>query len=430
MHPQGLAAVRQSGLFTAAALVVSSGFFAARLFRLVDRHAVDLLFRDQWDILSPKFRGEGLWSMVRVQIGPHRQGLGGLWVDAVYTATGWNVRADCFLTAGVLVLVAAIALDVKRRVAGRLDVFDAAIAPLFLSLATFELFAVTPNPAHGALPLLLGIVAAWAMATDRWWLMALAGVLASHTGFALFLSAVAAVLGLLVAIRDRSAKALAAALVIGASLGVFFAGYRFLPAVECFVFPHPRPGEYFSFVGFYLLRPFASFRTGGALARAVGAVAACAGLAIGGLALVRALGPSRTWRIAALLMGFSLLLGANLAVGRVCTGVSGAMASRYVPYALLFWFAVYLLLRSRFPVSSRLGVPVAALLLAGFVAKEMDPTMNESIAKSYSEPKRRWRECYLRRHDWRACDAETGFPITASDAGFQYLRRNRLNVER
>jgi hypothetical protein len=423
--------------WTVAALLASYVVFAARLFRFVDRHAVDVLFRDQWHILSPKFEGKGLWAMIRLQVGPHRQGLGGLWLDAVYTATRWNVRTDCFLTAGVLVVAAALALDVKRRLSGGLDLFDAALAPLFLGLASFELFAVTPNPAHGALPLLLAVAAAWALARDSWWLIALVGVLASHTGFATYLAAVAAGLGILVAIRDRSAAALAATAAIVAALCLFFVGYRFVPAIACFQFPHPRPAEYIWFAGLLLVRPFAHFQTTGAFARAGGGLAACAGIALGALALVRALGPredSRIWRVAALLIGFSLLFGASTAVGRVCAGLDGALVSRYVPYALPFWFAVYLLLRRRSPGASPGGTAIAALLLAAFVAKEADPTMNESTARSYSEPKKRWRACYLRRHDWRACDAETSFPINFSDesldSDFEFLRKNRLSVYR
>jgi hypothetical protein len=430
----GAAASRRS--WTAAALVASFAFFAARLFRLVDRHAVDILFRDQWAILAPEFEGKGLWAMVRVQIGPVREGLGGLWVHAVYALTGWNVRTDCFLTAGVLVLSAAIALDVKRRLAGPLDVFDAALAPLFLGLATFELFAVTPNPAHGALPLLLAMGAAWALARDSWWLLALVGVLASHTGFATYLAAVVAGLGVAVGIRDRSAPPLAAAAAIGAALFVFFAGYHLNPALACFAFPHPRPSEYLYFAGFFLARPFGTFPTGGALAHALGAVSACAAVAAGAVALSGALRPleeARAFRVAALLIGFSLLFAGSVAVGRVCVGLDGALTSRYVPYALPFWFAIYLLLRGRPRAASPQANLVAAALLVAFVAKEVDPSVNLSTARSYSEPKRRWRECYLRLHDWRACDTETGFSIDFSaDVGaeFEFLRQNRLNVYR
>ena len=60
--------------------------------------------------------------------------------------------------------------------------------------------------------------------------------------------------------------------------------------------------------------------------------------------------------------------------------------------------------------------------------------MNESTARSYSEPKKRWRACYLRLRDWRACDTLTGFPINFSDEsvgpGFEFLREHRLNVYR
>jgi hypothetical protein len=430
----GAAASRRS--WTAAALVASFAFFAARLFRLVDGHAVDVLFRDQWTILGPEFEGKGLWAMVRVQIGPVRQGLGGLWLHAVYALTRWNVRTDCFLTAGLLVVSAAIALDVKRRLAGSLDAFDAALAPLFLGLATFELFAVTPNPAHGALPLLLAMAAAWALVRDSWSLFALIGVLASHTGFATYLAAASAGFGVAVGIRDRSARPLAAAAAIGAALFVFFADYRFDPGLECFAFPHPRPSEYVYFVGFFLARPFATFPTGGPLAHGFAAVLASSAVAICAVVLWGALRPredARTFRVAGLLIAFSLLFAGSVAVGRVCAGLDGALTSRYVPYALPFWFAIYLLLRARSYATSAGAAGIAAALLIVFAVKEVDPTMNLSTARAYSEPKRRWRECYLRLHDWRACDAETGFSIDFSvDVGpkLEFLRKHRLNVYR
>jgi hypothetical protein len=90
-------------------------------------------------------------------------------------------------------------------------------------------------------------------------------------------------------------------------------------------------------------------------------------------------------------------------------------------------------LRTRSYATSARATAIAAALLIAFVAKEVDPTMNLSTARAYSEPKRRWRECYLRQHDWRACDAETGFPIDFSaDVGakLELLRKHRLNVYR
>src|SRR5436305_850055 len=106
---------------TSIALLASFALFAARLFSLVDRHAVDLLFRDQWNLVAPKIAGRDVWAMIRLQQGPERQGMGGLWIDAVYTLTRWDVRTDCFLTAALMVATAALAVDVKRRLAGGLD---------------------------------------------------------------------------------------------------------------------------------------------------------------------------------------------------------------------------------------------------------------------------------------------------------------------
>jgi hypothetical protein len=108
---------------------------------------------------------------------------------------------------------------------------------------------------------------------------------------------------------DRHAP-LAAAAAIGVALFVFFAGYRFDPALESFAFPHPRPSEYVYFAGFFLARPFATFPTGGPFAQGLAAVLACAAVAICAVVLSGAFRPredARTFRVAGLLIAFSLL---------------------------------------------------------------------------------------------------------------------------
>lgn len=49
---------------------------AVRLFALVDRHAVNILFWDQWDFFGPLFRDHNLWDIFSWQSGPHRMGIG------------------------------------------------------------------------------------------------------------------------------------------------------------------------------------------------------------------------------------------------------------------------------------------------------------------------------------------------------------------
>jgi hypothetical protein len=156
-------------------------------------------------------------------------------------------------------------------------------------------------------------------------------------------------------------------------LFVFFAGYRFDPALECFAFPHPRPSEYVYFVGFFLARPFATFPTGGHLAQGLAAMLACAAVAICAVVLSGAFRPredARRFRVAGLLIAFSLLFAGSVAAGRVCAGLDGALTSRYVPYALPFWFAIYLLLRGRSYATSARATAIAAALLVAFVAKD------------------------------------------------------------
>src|SRR5579884_316851 len=78
---------------------------AYRLMHLIDLYAVDLLFMDEWRYYEPMFRGGGWLAMFRQQNGPHREGLGLLVAAPLDALTGWNMRAESFAIA-VIVLTA------------------------------------------------------------------------------------------------------------------------------------------------------------------------------------------------------------------------------------------------------------------------------------------------------------------------------------
>ena len=100
-------------------------------------------------------------------------------------------------------------------------------------------------------------------------------------------------------------------------------------------------------------------------------------------------------------------------MGRVCLGLDSAGASRYVPYVVPAWIAVFVLLRAGEASRLRQG---ALLLLLGLAAiRDVRNGSDRAMARYYSDGKRRWVACYLAIHDVGRCDRETNFPIHFSE---------------
>src|ERR671925_2294797 len=65
-------------------VAVAFAFFAARMFRLISKYAVNIFFSDQWDFNDATlFQKHTIWQMFAWQHGPHRQGLGALFSKLV-----------------------------------------------------------------------------------------------------------------------------------------------------------------------------------------------------------------------------------------------------------------------------------------------------------------------------------------------------------
>jgi hypothetical protein len=309
------------------------------------------------------------------------------------------------------------------------------------NLAQVESLIVVPNPAHGAVPLLLAMlyVLAWTIENRRvaYGAMLVCNFFLIHTGFSLFFGAITPLLLLIDAwrywrdgkrVRWEPLAALAIALV---SLAIFFRGWRFEPSIDCFVFPHPRPLEYVWFVALMFARFLGiTYATefgvilGGIIAGFLAWI-----VARHAIALIR--DPIRDHRSLAIvaLGSWTLLFCANAAIGRVCAGLDGAQASRYATLLIPGYFALYLHLTALAePLRARL-LPVFATILLTL------PIMNWKaeidFARQYMTGKQQWRACYLSARDTAACDRATSFsvyPTAAIRERLEYLERNRLNL--
>jgi hypothetical protein len=403
--------------------IIASVFLVAtaRLAWFVDRYAVNLIFWDQWDFLHGLFVGEDWWTLFRWQHGPQRQGLGNLITAALYSATGWNARADAAAAAVLMLLAALAGLWLVRRLCGQLRPWDAVVPLLFLTTSSAETYAAATNLAHGPLSALFLVALALALTVQshsvRCALIVGVNALAVNTGFTLLLGPVTPALLLLFASAPtlrpsaRVTYAAGAAASIGA-MALVLKGLVFHSATSCFQFPHPRPLEYLPFAGSLLTHALGLYAGDDVTPSALASIVAIVVVALWAYAtfrLIRSRGDSMLWNVAGLLLTFTVLFTIVTTVGRVCLGLYAASATRYIPYVLPGLLAVYLLPRSG--EATRIRTTVLALFLAGVTAREVAAARNDAEASHHATHKRLWADCYLARHVVAECDAETGGPI-------------------
>jgi hypothetical protein len=418
-------------------------WLAVRTVLYVRRYSVDILFWDQWDFVEPLFRGAGPWTQFDWQHGPHRQGVGGLLLAWVLGATRWSMRAEALACALLVITAAALAWATIRRTTGASSWTDVCAPLLCLGSGLDEIYVGASNPAHGPVPMALvfGLALAWTLRTPmrRAVVCGVLGAFCVFTGFGFFVGLVQPLLFAAEWVHARGDARRRSAATVGfvlcaLTLVAFFHGWRFLPAVECFQFPHPRPLEYLDYLGFVLSRPLGMHRLGAGrdwLARGV----ALAGLAFAGWVLSRLFRRDEmATRIVALLVGFSCLFALNTAVGRVCTGLATAGSSRYVPYVVPGWVAVIIAARcwARPPV--RWSVISTVLILIAL--RTLNVRGDEAMGRHFAKGKKQWAACYLRRRDIQTCDRETGFPLYPNPAAtrmqekLDYLEAQHLNLFR
>ena len=230
-------------------VIAGSVILAVRLFVLVSRNAVNIFYNDQWDFYDAMlFQKHPLWEMFRWQYGPHRLGLGPL-ISKLWSHTfAGTAAARPFWRRPSSLPQPSAALYLKTRLWGRLRWFDLAIPLIFFTPAQFESLWITPNLAHGPLPLLLIVLYCLALTCEaaaiRYTLALILNFVAIYTGFGLFIGFITPLWLLLDYYSRREARQSANWLLVRvaialASLGSFFVGYRMDPDAACFsVQPH------------------------------------------------------------------------------------------------------------------------------------------------------------------------------------------------
>ncbi len=419
--------VRRAQL-TALLVGLVTSALAFRLYLLVDRFAVSLVYWDQWDFLDGLFRGAGWRELFLWQHGPHRQGVGALLYEVLYPATQWNARAEAFTALVCVGLACLVALSVKVRLAGRIHLTDTFLPLAFFSLSGWELFTGAQNLSNGPVPILLvSLTAAAALHPSPWprsAFLALLGGLGLFTGFALFLVPSIGLWLLVETVRPSGVKgerpaAIAGILFLLASAALFIHGYRNQPAVDCFAFPYRPLSGYGDFLAGLSGRAWGIFYPSPRRALLLRGIASLGLLLAGAAVTLGALAdrfrnprqaPSPLRRCLFLLCSFSALFAVFTAIGRVCLGPAASLASRYTIYSVPGMLGLYLA-ALLLPRSARAGTVLAAALLLVLVVKERGWAIDWDVAGWAGNKKADWVRCYLETRDVAGCDARTGFPV-------------------
>jgi hypothetical protein len=431
-------------------LLLTAAFvaLATRMFFLISQYAVNIFYSDQWEFNDATlFEKHSLWQMFDWQHGPHRQGLGALFEKLVDPLSGWNSRVESFVVGAVVVAAALCAIWLKRRLYGRLVLSDMVIPAILFTPAQWETLVLTPNFAHGPLPLLLIMLyfLAWTLPKAHWKLplVLLLNFFTIYTGFGLLLGLVTPVLLLLDHATTNSQQRVAklylslAIAVSLLSLGSFFLGWKFNPDLDCFS-PQPRsPGWYTVYIALMLANFFA-VRGITTIPRIVGGVvllvlvtAALTALRqmifAPKLAAQKALATQRLVSFG--LIVYSLLFCVATAYGRLCGGLP--QSSRYVIYLEIAMLGLY------FHLLSLPSGPVRKWTLALFLASTLSAVAvaDRSEVFLYSLGKQQWKECYLRTEDFAGCNDTVGFTIfshapqrTRLREKLDFLKKARLNL--
>ncbi|HKA13479.1 MAG TPA: hypothetical protein VKH41_00555 [Myxococcota bacterium] len=427
----------RAGLWVGAVAIAA----AARILWMIHRHAVNVPFWDQFSLYEAFARGTGAWGLFRWQHGPHRQGLPFLLIAGLARATDWDARADAFAVGAAVCAAAALALWLRRRVSGPFHAADAAIPLLVLTPAQYGIFIHTPNPSHGAGPLVLLLALCLAFTVERRAVRYPAVValhfLMIHTGFGLLAAPLVPGLLGVCALRDARASGVRAAILPAAcaalsvaNLAIFWIGYdtRDLDAVG----PRAPLAAYALYVALMFANVL-GLKGAGALALLGGAIAAVAAIAVAAEQLVRLLREERGGprRLAVLtLTSFSLLFAAATAYGRIALGFPGAQSTRYVPLLVPAFLGIYLRLQDvRRPAlrAALLGGSALAIALAGIPMRDSEARFMGHLSRG----KRAWVEAYLATGDVAQANARAGLKIFPFEAPvvpelLAYMRERRL----
>jgi hypothetical protein len=412
-------------------LLVSS----ARLVLFIREYAENFLYADQWEYWPVMGLNLDPLSLFRYQLGPHRMGLGLLLLTPFAGLTRWDGRVEPYQGGAALIISAALAIALKRRIIGRYELTDVVIPVLMLTVLQHELLVLLPMPEVSFFPLvLLLLTALLTTVTDirlRYPGLVITNVASIYTGYAVFVGLITPLIIVTDPATSRSEtrwKSIALLLAF-AGTASFFVGYRFAMASACPV-PHSQPLEYVQLLALLYNSPFGlPFLNPTAYGVLVGL------LALGAWTIQRSLRAQYRLQFVplALLFAYTFLAAISIAIGRVCFGPTIGQLPRYITYLLPTWLGLYMLLcrlpRQWLKIGLTAAFAVLAVLILSFRSTRIGPSLVIATEKTA------WKVCYLQSEDAAGCDEQVGFkpvPYLSSSRELEPMltlfKERRLNL--
>lgn len=422
-------------------------FFTYRLYRLIDKNAINVLFYDQWDFLVPIFNQRNAWTIFSQQHGPHREGIGLIITQWLYNATAWDVRAESFMLFAFMLVALLIAFRVTYVINNKTThAADFLLPMIFLTPRHYETFVGTPNIGYSVLPVLMMTLYAATMLVSHIKLRVIAIVLLNflllYSGFGLFVGVLTPVLLLFYSFSDSRNRPAYFMGIIGCALAtiLFFYNYRWTPAVSCFHFPDENPLSYIrymsimwgSFWGYrYDIQQdnlvINVFSLGFCLLLlCLYAVFYCFREASMNYRVIKPAG-----LIILFLIGFSAIFTVFTSVGRLCLGLETAGASRYMMLLVPGMWGLYLFLgrnviTERYPFARAI---FALIFVVSFLQNDPRYTLE---AQDINIRKSKWLACYKSEQDPFKCSAQPGTDIHPNVKSIvpklEFLKNAKLNL--
>jgi hypothetical protein len=403
-------------------------FLVIRLFQLINRYSVNLIY---WDNFNYYFLLAGTWNCWQrfaVQLGPHRQGFGMLISSVIAPLSHWNMRAEAFCIGCLLCLAAGLCIYLKHRMFGQIIWLDFVVIPaLFLSPIQWEVWTNTVNSSHGVLPVLFVVLLCLACTIEcrpvKTAAMLIINFLAVFTGFGFFLGVIIPI----VFATTRNWIGLGLSLT---SLALFFVGYHFDPANPTFRIIPSSP-----------MIQVDSLALG--LSHAAGLTSAPMAL-VTGFCLLLALIVAPATQYGRLIKGepvgiivvscatFTLLFMLAASWGRESLGPSCLMPSRYFPLFVPGFVALYFAINSMSPRPLKISLTIIAVGIALLISARTSATDRDGM-DSLLAKKQKWLAVYESTDDLDDADRAAGRPIYPAprpanlQAKIEYLRDNRLS---
>lgn len=357
------------------------GGLALWLVWLVRVYAVDLLYYDQVTLAAPLATTSNPLEIFFFRYARHRQGLAYVFWGWGQQLFGVDARVPAWLSLTFVLLGTLPALWVAQR-ANRPYWTDAIIPIVFLSTKHHETLFGAANPSHGPFPLflLMGFAASLFVRHPvlRAMLASVAYFLLIFSGFGFLIVPVMlgyVALATIGIYRSQAPDAMLISALLLATVvggGLFLWDYQSQSALACFT-GEIRPAAQLTFAFAMLAHVLGFVQVNPAFVHPVVVMAGGAffiGLAYitlqSGLSLAHGTHNDAARRTAGMIFitaGFCLAFVLVTAYGRECQGIFAAFSSRYVPYLLPGFWAVYLALKNQLSARSLIIVFVGVALL-------------------------------------------------------------------